>query len=121
MKLCLTSDTEGNSYIKMGTEEERFKGLVGANILTSNNQVPMNPHKGCQIENYIEMEDNVQEILQMLVVGDLFPSMSQNVPSIFLQEVGYRKKDNETGSIWVRFASVSFEEIQELEVPIRLG
>jgi len=120
MSLMLTYDSNGNAYIQNGTQLERYAGLVGATVLTSKNQVPMNPQKGCQLENYITMEDNIPEFVQMMITADLFPSLAENVNQVAVMEVVYRAVDKETGNILIKYVVPFTVGVQEAVATIKL-
>jgi uncharacterized membrane protein len=120
MSFKLAYDDNGNSYIQDGTDLERIAGLVGATVLTSKNQVPMNVNKGCQLETYVTMDDNIEEVIQMMSVADLFQAIGLNVPSVAVMEVKYTAVDKETGSILVRYITPFTVGVQETVLTISL-
>lgn len=120
MRLCFFFDDMGNASIDLGDDTNYYDGMVGAIILTGQNEVPMNPLKGSQTETVLLMEDNIEEVLQMMLAGTLFPAFAENAPNILLKEAKYTKVSNNTGAVQVEYIPQFNQDIRAISVDIAL-
>lgn len=120
MRLCFSYDDNGNASIDLGDNTAYYNGICGAIVFTGQNEVPMNPKKGAQVETVLTMEDNIEELQQMMLAGTLFPSFAENSTTILLTKATYKKSSNTIGTIEIEFMTQYTLGTQAVSVDIAL-
>ena len=119
MRFFYAFDGDGNASIHVSDDDKEYlDGMVGANALTGRKSVPMNPLQGSQLETITTMEDNIEELMQLMIQGDMFPTFAENASYVLLTEAIYTKVDAKNGKLTLKYMTPFTAGVSETVIDI---